>query len=210
VHHHWFAGSVSSVGSSSLTVNVLLTGKHDTELNGQTVTVSVTADSELVSGKDKTPIALGDIKAGDLVGIHVAGEAGSMTAKRIHVFCNCHWIGGTISALGGSSITIDVKRTGPFDTVLADTSVSLTVNASTTFIRGKDKTPIKQSDLKVGDHAGIVFAANGFFRSPSFDPKTATYTAKQVHAWDKKDVPTVSPIAATVPVQVTVPAVPAK
>src|SRR3979490_2669146 len=71
VHHHGFAGSVSSVGSSSVTVNVLLTGKHDTELNGQTVTVSVTADSELVSGKDKTPIALGEIKAGDLVGIHV-------------------------------------------------------------------------------------------------------------------------------------------
>ena len=191
-HTHWLAGSVSAVGSSSLTVNVLWTGKHDDQLNGQTVTLAVDASTEIVSGKDKTPVPLSSIQSGDLVGVLATASdktLASLTATRIRVYCNCHWIGGTISAIGSSSISLQVARTGPYDTVLKDTTVTVQVDGSTKYILGKDKKDISFSDLKVGDGAGIVFAASGFFRDPSFDPTKATFTAKQVHLWQKRQVP---------------------
>lgn len=189
---HWLAGSVSAVGSSSLTVNVLWTGTHDDQLKGQTVTIAVDASTEIVSGKDKTPIQLSDIKSGDLVGLLASSPdktLSSLTAKRIHVYCNCHWIGGKISAVGSSSVSVQVERTGPYDTVLKDKNVTVQVNGSTIYIKGKDKTPITLSDLKVGDGVGVIFAASGFFKDPSFNPETATFTAKQVHVWQKRQVP---------------------
>ncbi len=191
-HTHWLAGSVSAVGSDSLTVGVLWTGKHDGQLNGQSVTLAVDASTEIVSGKDKTPVTLSSIKPGDLVGV-LASSAdktlSSLTATRIHVYCNCHWVGGTISAIGSDSISVQVARTGPYDTVLNGKPVTLQVNGSTTYIRGKAKTEIGFSDLKVGDGVGVIFAASGFFRAPGFDPSTATFTAKRVHLWEKKNVP---------------------
>ena len=194
-HAHWLAGSVSAVGADSLTVGVLWTGKHDDQLNGQSVTLAVTATTEIVSGKDKTPVPLSSIKPGDLVGV-LATSADktltSLTATRIHVYCNCHWIGGTISGIGTSSFTVQVARTGPYDTVLNGKPVTLQVNSSTTYIRGKAKSEIGFSDLKVGDGVGVIFAASGFFRAPGFDPSTATFTAKRVHLWEKKDVPPAS------------------
>lgn len=191
-HTHWLAGSVSAVGADSLTVGVLWTGKHDGQLNGQSVTIAVDASTEIVSGKDKTPVTLASIKPGDLVGL-LASSADktltSLTATRIHVYCNCHWIGGTISAIGTSSISVQVARTGPYDTVLNGKAVTLQVNGSTTYIRGRAKTEIGFSNLKVGDGVGVIFAASGFFKAPGFDPSTATFTAKRVHLWEKKDVP---------------------
>lgn len=194
-HTHWLAGSVSAVGSDSLTVGVLWTGPHDTSLNGQSVTLAVDANTEIVSGKDKTAVALSSIKAGDLVGVQAASPdktLTSLTAARIHVYCNCHWIGGTISAIGSSSISVQVARTGPYDTVLNGKPVTLQVNAQTTYVRGKAKAATGLSDLKVGDGVGVVFAASGFFKAPGFDASTATFTAKLVHVWDKKDVPPAS------------------
>ncbi len=182
---HWLAGSVWAVGTSSLTVNALWTGKHDDQLNGQTVSLAVNSSTEIVSGKDKTPVPLSSIQNGDLVGVLATASdktLASPTATRIRVYCNCHWIGGTISAIGSSSI-------GRYDTVLKDTSVIVQVDGSTKYILGKDKKDISFSDLKVGDGAGIVFAASGFFRDPSFDPTKATFMAKQVHLWQKRQVP---------------------
>lgn len=194
-HTHWLAGSVSAVGSDSLTVGVLWTGKYDDQLNGKSVTVAVDASTEIVAGKDKTPVTLASIKPGDLVGLLATSPdktLSSLTASRIHVYCNCHWIGGTISAIGSDSISVQVARTGPYDTVLNGKPVTLQVNASTTYIRGKSKTEIGFSDLKVGDGVGVIFAASGFFKAPGFDPSTATFTATRVHLWEKKDVPPAS------------------
>ena len=194
-HTHWLAGSVSAVGADSLTVGVLWTGKHDDQLNGQSVTLTVDTTTEIVSGKDKTPVSLSSIKPGDLVGVQASSTdktLTTLTAKRIHVYCNCHWIGGTISAIGSSSFSVQVARTGPYDTVLNGKPVTLQVNSSTTYIRGKAKSDISFSDLKVGDGVGVIFAASGFFRAPGFDPSTATFTAKRVHLWEKKAVPPAS------------------
>lgn len=195
LHTHWLAGSVSAVGADSLTVGVLWTGKHDTELNGQSVSLAVDANTQIVSGKDRTSIPLSNVKPGDLVGVRVTSAdktLTSLTAARVHVNCNCHWIGGTISAIGSDSISVQVARTGPFDTVLNGKPVTLQVGSSTAYLRGKAKTVIGFSDLKIGDGVGVVFAASGFFRAPGFDASTATFTAKRVHAWAKKAVPPAS------------------
>src|SRR3954454_9610873 len=74
VPHHHFAGAVTAVGSDSVTVDVLWTGKHDTQLLNTTVTVAVTGDTALTSGKAHTPIALATIHPGDLVGVGVTGD----------------------------------------------------------------------------------------------------------------------------------------
>jgi hypothetical protein len=194
-HSHWFAASVSSVGSDSLTVGVLWTHQHDSSLNGQLTAVAVNSDTQITSGKDKTAISLSDIQAGDLVAVVASGSGSdltSLTATKIHVYCNCHWVGGTVSAIGTSSVTVQVKRTGPYDTVLSGQAVPINVDSNTVFIAGKDKTAISFSDLKVGEGVGVVFSADGFFKAPGFDPSTANFTAKQIHVWGHKMVPLAS------------------
>jgi Domain of unknown function (DUF5666) len=194
-HSHWFAGSVSSVGSNSLTVGVLWTRQHDDSLNGQLTAVAVNSDTQINSGKDKTAISLSDIQPGDLVAVVATGSGSdltSLTATKIHVYCNCHWVGGTVSAIGSSSVTIQVSKTGPYDTVLSGQAVPINVDSNTVFISGKDKTAIALSDLKVGAGVGVVFSADGFFKAPGFDPTKANFTAKRIHVWGHRMVPLAS------------------
>src|SRR5579871_3072302 len=100
---HWFAGSVSSVGSGTLTVGVLWAGPNDGSLNGQTVTVAV-SDHTRIFGPGHRPIALASIQQGQLVGVRAAGtDLSNLTAVRVRVWCNCHWVGGTIRSIGNSS-----------------------------------------------------------------------------------------------------------
>ena len=73
--------------------------------------------------------------------------------------------------------------------MLKGTNVTIQVNGSTSYIKGKAKTPISLADLKVGDGVGVVFGANGFFKAPGFDPEKATFTASKVHEWQKRQVP---------------------
>jgi hypothetical protein len=86
--YHWFAGSVVSVNSDSIIVLVKKTGPHDTQLNGQTLTVPVSSSTQYVRGKSKTPITLADIKPGDRVGIETQSPNGDlsrgMTAVHVH------------------------------------------------------------------------------------------------------------------------------
>jgi hypothetical protein len=191
-HKVWFAGSVAGVASSSLTVNVLWTGPHDSSLAGQTLKVSVPPSTRIQSGKHHRPIALGSIQLDDLVAIRaVTDDDSNFSATGIHVSCNCHWIGGTISSVpsAGSSLTVHVDRSGPYDGVILHHDVTLHVNDTTIYLRGKHDHRIPFRSLRIGDGVGIVFAANGFFKAPSFDPSTATFTAKQVHAWNRRHVP---------------------
>jgi hypothetical protein len=194
-HVHWFAGSVASVGSDSLTVNVLWTGPKDGQLNGTTVSVGVTGDTTIVNGKTKAAAQLSDIVPGDLVSLRATAAdstLASLTATHIRIWCNCHWVGGTISSIGSGSFAVHVERTGPYDTVLKGRNVTIGVDGSTVYVKGKDKTPITLADLKVGSGVGVIFGADGFFKAPGFNPETATFTASKVHAWQKKQVPPAS------------------
>ena len=194
-HHQWFAGSVSVVGVNTLTVGVTWTGPHDGSLNGQTLMVAVPTGTRISEGPHRTPIALAQIQPNDLVSLDAVGDSPTaLSATRIHVSCNCHWIGGTISGIpaAGGSFTVQVSRTGPFDTVLKGQNVTIQVNGDTVYLRGAHRARIGFSDLKVGQGVGIVFGANGFFKSPGFDPSTATFSAKRVHVWGPRQVPDVS------------------
>src|SRR4051794_11528636 len=167
---HWFAGTVTAVGSNTLTLGVLWAGPNDGSLNGQTVTVNVPVETRINRGHEG-PIALAAIQVGDLAAIRAAGtSASALTAHRIHVFCNCHWIGGTIAAVGTSSISVNVKRTGPFDTVLDNTTVTVGVDNLTVYLHGRRHRRLGLGDLKTGQGVGVVFSANGFFKAPGFDP----------------------------------------
>ena len=156
---HWFAGSVASAGSGSVSVNVLWTGKHDTQLKGTTVTVGIDSSTEIVYGKHQSSIDPGDL---------VRVVAVDTTAKRIHVNCNCHFAAGTLDAISTSQLRVAVKRTGPYDGVLKDHNV--------TFQIGSASLP----NLSIGDRVAVVFSSTGFFRDPSFDPTTATFTVLRV------------------------------
>jgi hypothetical protein len=189
---HWFAGTVTAVGASSLSVGVLWTGPNDGSLNSQTVNVNVVTQTRINQGPHHRAIALASISTGDLVAVRATGDASSFTARRIHVFCNCHWIGGTVNTVGPTSFSVDVKRTGPYDTVLDSTTVTLQTDQYTVYLRGHRRARIGLSDLKPGEGVGVVFASDGFFKAPGFDPAKATFTAKRVHAWAHRQVPPAS------------------
>ena len=190
-HLHWFAGSVSSVGDSTITVGVLWTGPNDGYLNGQTVTLNVASNARISQGPHRKPIALAAIQTNDLVAIRAQGDNGStsLTAYMIHDRCNCHWIGGMIGTVGPTSFTVNVTKTGPYDTVLDNTTVTLQVNDLTVYLRGPHRARIGLGDLQTGEGVGVVFGANGFFKAPGFDPTTAVFTAKRVHVWGRGAVP---------------------
>jgi hypothetical protein len=194
---HWFAGAVTDVGTSTLTLDVLWTGPNDGSFDGQSVTVNVTDHTRIFKGPHHQAIALAAIQDGDLVAVRAFGDPTSLTAARIHDFCNCHWIGGTISSIGASSFQVNVQRTGPYDGVLENATVTLQVNDLTEYMRGPRHARIGFGDLKVGEGVGVVFGASGFFRDPNFDPTTATFTAKRVHLWGARQVPPPSSDAST-------------
>jgi hypothetical protein len=175
----FLAGSVVSADSGRVTVDVSFTGKHDQQLDGRQVAVAVTADTKIVFGKGQS-----SIDPGDLVGVHATAADASLstlTARKIHVACNCHFAAGKLTAISPGLIRVDVARTGPFDRVLNGNEVKFDVDSSTTFVEGKDKKPITIGDLSIGDTVGVVFGAPGFFRDPNFNWQDATFTAKRVH-----------------------------
>jgi hypothetical protein len=192
---HWFAGTATAIGSSSLTVGVLWTGPNDGSLNGQSLNVAVT-DHTRINGPRHHPIALADIQTGDLVAVRAAGDTTSgFTAAKVRVFCNCHWVGGTIASVtpgasaGTGSIGVAVAQTGPYDTVLDHALITIQVDASTVYLRGPHHARLGFSDLKIGEGVGVVFSADGFFKAPGFDPTKATFTAARVHVWPRREVP---------------------
>ena len=98
---------------------MLWTGAHDGSLNGHAVNATVSPTATIVSGASKTPVALSSINPGDLVGVVATGlgqDLSTLTVTQIHVFCDCHFVGGTISNVTADSITLSVSKTGPVPT----------------------------------------------------------------------------------------------
>lgn len=185
-HAHWFAGAVTSAGSGSVAIDVLWTGKHDTQLDGQQVTVAIDSSTQIHYGKGQS-----SIDPGDLVGVVATGtDLTSLTAKRINVRCNCHFAAGTLGSVGSSSFAVDVSKTGPYDTVLKGNAVTFQVNGSTVFVQGKTKAAGTIAGLKTGKKVAVIFAATGFFKDPNFNWQTATFTASHVrYAGDLQPAP---------------------
>lgn len=172
----WFAGAVTAVNLGSVSLDVMRTGPHDTQLNGTSVTLGVPSGTQIVYGKGHS-----SIEQGDLIGVRASGiGSNALTARWIHVRCNCHFVSGTLGSVGTSSFAVNVSATGPYDTVLKGNAVTFQVNGSTVFVQNKSTTAGAISDLKAGENVRVIFAATGFFKDPSFDWRTATFTAKHV------------------------------
>jgi hypothetical protein len=151
-HGLFLAGSIVSADSGHVTVDVLLTGKNDTHFDGTQVSIAITSATTIDYGKGQT-----SIDPGDLVGIHATAADASLstlTARKIHVACNCHWAAGMLTAISPGLIRVNVKRTGPYDTVLNGNEVKFGLDSTTKFVEGKDKKAISISDLSVGDTVG--------------------------------------------------------
>jgi len=157
-----FGGAVTAVGSGSLTIHVDRTGKHATELLGQTIAVSVPSGTPITLGKEKRSISLGDIQAGWRARVAATRDAsGAWTAKKVHAGRGDHWFAGKLTAVGSASITVEVGKTGPHDTQLNGQTLVVSVDSATQYVLGKDKTPISLGDLKVGARIGVVVHSPG-------------------------------------------------
>ena len=151
-----FAGVVTAASSTSISVDVLWSRKGNAS---GTVTVAIDPSTTIVYGKGKSSIADGDL---------VRVRAGGGIAKRIHVDCNCHFAAGTVSSTSTGSFAVQVERSGPYDTVLKGNTV--------TFQLGGATAPA------VGQKVAVRFSATGFFKDPSFDWQTATFTVEKIRA----------------------------
>jgi len=176
-----FAGSVVSASSSSITVDVIWPGKRGSTTSGTQVTATIDSSTRITYGKTKT-----SIDPGDLVRVIAAGSNGSLTARRIHVDCNCHFVAGTVGTASSGSLQVQVTRTGPFDGVLKGTTVTIGLTSSTQYVGGS-------STLTSGEKVAVIFSASGFFKDPSFDPTKATFTALRVRTPKAKAATTTSP-----------------
>ena len=168
-----FAGAVTSASPTSVTLDVLWSKRGSTS---GSVTVAISSSTKIHYGKGQS-----SIDPGDLIGVVATGtDSNTLTARRINVRCNCHFAAGTLGSVGSSSFAVNVSRTGPYDTVLKGNAVTFQVNGSTVFVQGKDKAAGAISDLKSGEKVAVIFAATGFFKDPSFNWQTATFTATHV------------------------------
>jgi len=176
-HGHWFAGSVGSASSSSVSVNVLWTGKHDTQLDGKTVSVAIDSSTQINYGKGKS-----SIDPGDLVGVVATGtDVSSLTARRINVRCNCHFAAGTLDAVSTSQLRVQVARTGPYDGVLKGNDVTFQIGSATL------------PNLSVGDKVAIVFSSTGFFKDPNFNWQGSTFTVVHLRVANDKGEASTNP-----------------
>jgi hypothetical protein len=173
-----FGGSVATATGTSITTDVIWP-KRGTETVGSQLTVAIDSSTKISYGKGKS-----SIEAGDLV--HVIATGNPLTARRIRVMCNCHFVAGTVGTASSGSLRVQVTRTGPFDTVLKGTTVTIGLNSSTQYTGGS-------STLTSGEKVAVVFSASGFFKDPSFDPTKATFTALRVRTAKSSPASTTSP-----------------
>jgi hypothetical protein len=176
--HASFGGTVVSVAPGTISVAVSRTGKNDSALSGQTVTVTVTS-ATAIAGKGASQAS--DIQTNDAVGVLASGDASTgFTAIRINDVTGVHnhWLAGTVSAISASSVTIAVAKTGPHDTPLAGQSTTLAIDGSTTVITGKGGSSVTIADVTAGETVGVLFTARG----RNF---TDGLTAVRIHVWHK-------------------------
>jgi len=77
----YIAGTITALTANSLTVQVTTTGPHDTNLQGQTLTIAITqATTILVNGK---PGRADELRSGESVSLRIAKSSSGYTANQI-------------------------------------------------------------------------------------------------------------------------------
>jgi len=162
-----FGGSLTAIGSSSLTVEVDRTGRNDGGLGGRTITLAVDQNTKIM--RDGKPIQLSELVVGEHVGVTAEAVADQFTAKSVKAGDHDVSFAGTITAVGSSSLTVEVDRTGSNSGGLGGRTLTVAVDSTTQItLNGQ---PAQLSQLAAGDRAAVT--AVGIADS---------YTARQIHA----------------------------
>ena len=174
-----FAGSVTAIGSNSITVQVDKSYGHDEGLSGHSVTVNVNASTRIQ--RDGKEIQLSDLVQGEHVAVSATGCRGegpnqTFTAKLIRAGDRELSLGGSVVSVGTSSLTVEVDHKGPATdaatAALVGKQLTVAVTSATKITR--DGKPIQLSDLVTGEHVLIRVHAVG-----------SQYTALTIRAGDQ-------------------------
>jgi phospholipase C len=77
----YIAGTITALGSNSLTVQVTATGSHDTNLQGQTLSVAIEPKTTiLINGQ---PGGQSQLQSGEAVSLRIVKDSGGYTANQI-------------------------------------------------------------------------------------------------------------------------------
>ena len=171
-----FAGSVTTIGSASLGV----------EASGKTISLAVDQNTKIM--RDGKAIQLSDLLVGEHVTVTAVAIANQYTAETIRGADHDIAVAGSIVAVGSSSLTVEVDRTGRNDGGLGGTRLTVAVDANTQItLNGQ---PAQLSQLAAGDR--VTLTAVGI---------TNHYTAKQIHARLPKPKPTTTTTSSTTTTQ---------
>ena len=149
------SGSVVSVGTSSLTVEVDHKGPPTdaatAALVGKQLTVAVTPATKIT--RDGKPIQLSDLVTGEHVLIRVHAVGSQYTAVSIRASNHDIRVAGTITAVGTTTLTLEVERSAKNASELEGKPLTFTVDSSTRILL--NGRPAQLSDLKNGDQAAV-------------------------------------------------------
>ena len=77
----YIAGTITALGTNSLTVQITTTGAHDTNLQGQTLSIAITPKTTiLVNGR---PGVAGQLQNGEAVSLRIVKTSAGYTANEI-------------------------------------------------------------------------------------------------------------------------------
>ena len=158
---HGVFGTVSSISGSTLTV---------TDKDGKAVSIDASSAHFMNGPGSSSGISLSDIQVGDKIMAIGNVNGSNVSAKSINdqSLLGRVLFGGRVTAVNGSSITINMPQkpaTPPVkgEKPTAPTMISYTVDLSGATLSkpGKTATTIAISDIKVGDQVAITGTLNG-------------------------------------------------
>ena len=81
VQGKYIAGTITSLGTGSITVQVTGTGQHDTDLQGQTLSIALTPTTTILINNQ--PGQAASLQTGEPVTLHIKNTAGGYSANQI-------------------------------------------------------------------------------------------------------------------------------
>jgi acyl-CoA hydrolase len=154
------SGNITAVGADSVTLDVGHVVRIGEASIDRQAALAVTSDTKIT--RDGNPIALTDLVIGEHIGATaeaIGSDPVELTARTIRAADRELALAGKVTAVGSSSLTVDVDHVVRIGSATLDKQVTLQVTAATKITR--DGKPIALSDLVVGEHVGATAEAIG-------------------------------------------------
>jgi hypothetical protein len=149
-NHFVLMGQVKSIAGSNIviTVNRGPHNKGNNELANKDVTIVTNSDTNFRVKGDENP-ALADIKVGQQIIVKGQKDGTSYVAAWVHVHAQKKHAFGEVTAVSGSSITVENNVTGATTVIPMDADTEVKINGETKTI----------ADIQVGDRGMVKFKA---------------------------------------------------